>query len=78
MGSSQALKLENEIGNIKKNYYADIVIINLKSTIEIKQRAEQAENIWEEIFPTLIMGDDRAITATWASGDEIYNNKKKL
>ena len=78
VGSSRVLKLENEIGNIKKNYYADIVIINLKSTIEIKQRAEQAENIWEEIFPTLIMGDDRAITATWASGNEIYNNKKKL
>ena len=23
--------------------------------MEIKQRAEQAENIWQEIFPTLIM-----------------------
>ena len=54
------------------------MIINLKSTIEIKQRVEQVENIWEEIFPTLIMGYDRAIVATWTSGNEIYNNTKEF
>ena len=54
IGSSQALKLENKIGNIKENYYR-YRHNQSKSTVEIKQRVEQVENIWEEISPTRIM-----------------------
>ena len=38
MGSSASLNLENKIGNIEKNYCADLNIINLSSTKEIEQR----------------------------------------
>ena len=71
VGSARALHLENEIGNIEEGFYADLNIINLSSTHEIEQRHKRAENFWEEFFPTLIMGDDRAIMKTWISGDEI-------
>jgi len=70
VGSSRSLNLESEIGNISEGFYADLVVINLKSTKEIEQRAEKATNFWEEVFPTLIMGDDRAIETTWVSGKE--------
>ena len=71
MGSSIALNLGKEIGNIEKNYFADLNIINLSSTKEIEQRKLRANNIWEAIFPTLIMGDDRSIVTTWVNGKEI-------
>ena len=71
MGSSTALNLQNEIGNIEKNYFADLNVIDLSSTQEIDQRKSRANNIWEAIFPTLIMGDDRAIISTWVNGNEI-------
>ena len=71
MGSSSSLNLENKIGNIEKNYCADLNIINLSSTKEIEQRKNQSNNIWEAIFPTLIMGDDRAIVSTWVNGNEV-------
>ena len=71
MGSSASLNLENKIGNIEKNYCADLNIINLSSTKEIEQRKNQSNNIWEAIFPTLIMGDDRAIVSTWVNGNEV-------
>ena len=71
MGSSTALNLQNEIGNIEKNYFADLNVIDLSSTQEIDQRKSRANNIWEAIFPTLIMGDDRAIKSTWVNGNEI-------
>ena len=71
MGSSVSLNLENKIGNIEKNYCADLNIINLSSTKEIEQRKNQSNNIWEAIFPTLIMGDDRAIVSTWVNGNEV-------
>ena len=71
VGSAKALNLENKIGNISKGQFADLNIIDLFSTREIEQRAKRAENFWQEIFPTLIMGDDRAIKKTWISGKEI-------
>ena len=71
MGSSTALNLQKEIGNIEKNYFADLNVIDLSSTQEIDQRKSRANNIWEAIFPTLIMGDDRAIKSTWVNGNEI-------
>ena len=71
MGSSIALNLGTEIGNIEKNYFADLNIIDLSSTKEIEQRKLRANNIWEAIFPTLIMGDDRSIVTTWVNGKEI-------
>tara|TARA_B100001027_G_C16262273_1_gene330070 strand:+ start:782 stop:2071 length:1290 start_codon:yes stop_codon:yes gene_type:complete len=71
VGSSITLNLENKIGNIKEGLYADLIIINLASTKEIEQRQKRAENFWEKFFPTLIMGDDRAIKSTWVSGKEV-------
>ncbi len=72
VGSSKALNLEDKIGNIQKGNYADFIVINLGSTNEIEQRRQRAENFWEEFFPTLIMGDDRSIVATWIAGEQIF------
>ena len=58
--------------NISDGYFADLNIINLTSTIEIEQRLENAENFWEKLFPTIMMGDDRAIKSTWVSGKKIF------
>ena len=71
VGSAKALNLENQIGNIKEGFYADLNILNLSSTKEIEQRYKRAKNFWEEFFPTLMMGDDRAIQSSWVSGNEI-------
>ena len=43
----------------------DFITINLSSTNLIKQRRERATSVWEEIFPTIIMGDDRAISCKY-------------
>ena len=33
------------------------------------QRSASAEDIWEALFPTIMMGDDRAVTGTWVAGE---------
>ena len=71
VGSAKSLKLNNEIGNIQVGNFADFITINLSSTNLIKQRRGRATSVWEEIFPTIIMGDDRAISSTWVSGELI-------
>jgi guanine deaminase len=67
-GSAQVLHMADKIGNLAAGMEADLVVLNLSSTPEIAQRSARATDLWEALFPTLMMGDDRAITATWING----------
>lgn len=67
-GSARALHAEDRIGNIAAGMEADLTILNLASTPAIEQATRRATTIWEELFPTIMMGDDRAIRATWING----------
>ena len=60
-GSARALRMEHRIGRIAPGNDADLVVLDLSSTPVIAQRAARAETIWEAVFPTIMMGDDRAI-----------------
>ena len=50
---------------------ADIVALDLASTPAIAQRSTRAQDVWEAVFPTIMMGDDRAIRATWVAGQRL-------
>jgi guanine deaminase len=67
-GSAKAMRLNDKIGNLAVGNEADLVVLNLASTPAITQRAERAQDIWQAIFPTIMMGDDRAIDAVWVGG----------
>lgn len=60
-GSARALRADHLIGNLAPGMEADLVVIDLASTPAIAQRSSRAADIWEAIFPTIMMGDDRAI-----------------
>lgn len=68
MGGAQALRLGHKIGNIAIGAEADLAVIDLASTPAIAQRAARAGDFWESLFPTIMMGDDRAIRAVWING----------
>ena len=68
VGSARALRAEHQIGNIAAGMEADLVVLNLSSTAAIAQRSAQASDIWSAIFPTIMMGDDRAVQAVWVRG----------
>ncbi len=70
-GSANALRMADKIGTLDAGSEADIVVIDLASTQAIAQRADRAEDIWQALFPTIMMGDDRAIKSVWVGGDEI-------
>ena len=74
-GSAIALNIDDKVGNLKIGNYADIVAINLISTGEIKQRYIKSSSFFEQYFPTIIMGDDRAIEAVWINGKLIHSKQ---
>jgi guanine deaminase len=67
-GSAASLHLTDKIGNLAKGMEADLVVLNLASTPLIAQRHSRAETIWDAIFPTIMMGDDRAVADVWVGG----------
>jgi len=67
-GSAQALHMGDKIGNIAPGMEADLVVLDLTSTPAIRQRHARAENIWEALFPTIMMGDDRSVHDVWICG----------
>ena len=70
-GSARSLHMEGEIGHLQAGHYADIVVLDLRSTDAIAQRANRAGDVWEDIFATVMMGDDRAVRATWIGGAQV-------
>lgn len=68
IGSARALHAEHQIGNIAPGMEADLTILDLASTPAIAQATTRAADIWQAIFPTIMLGDDRAIRATWVHG----------
>lgn len=67
-GSARALRLEGKIGNLTVGAEADLIALDLASTPAIAQRCARAANTWEALFPTIMMGDDRAIAQVWIKG----------
>ena len=67
-GSADAMHMGDLIGNIAPGMEADLIALDLASTPAIAQRAASAEDIWEALFPTIMMGDDRAVKAVWVNG----------
>ncbi|MDA9208454.1 guanine deaminase [Octadecabacter sp.] len=67
-GSAQALHMGGQIGSLNMGAAADITVLNLASTPAIAQRSTRADTLWEALFPTIMMGDDRAIKQVYIAG----------
>ncbi|TMM51875.1 guanine deaminase [Sulfitobacter sabulilitoris] len=67
-GSARSLHLQDCIGTLAPGMEADLVVLNLASTPAIAQRSAEARDVWEQVFATLMMGDDRAVKDVWIAG----------
>jgi len=70
-GSAAALRLSGTIGQLKPGFEADLTVLDLASTPAIAQRATRADTIWEAVFPTIMIGDDRAIAQVYVAGNPV-------
>ena len=67
-GSAQVMRLDSRIGNLAPGFDADIAVLDLRATPLIAERTSRATDLWEALFALMILGDDRAIAATYAGG----------
>jgi guanine deaminase len=69
--SAQSMHMDHQIGNLAPGMEADLVVLDLASTPVIAQRHARAETFWQALFPTIMMGDDRATKAVWINGKPV-------
>lgn len=74
-GSAVAMKLEHKIGNLNKGSDADFVVINpsFDELTELRLNTRKIDP-QDSIFALSMLGDDRAITATWVANELVYKN----
>ena len=73
LGGARALDLEGTIGNLRPGCEADIVVLDPNATALMKYRNARSESIEETMFVLTIMGDDRAVRATYIAGGLAYD-----
>lgn len=78
VGSARALHAERHIGNLAPGMEADLVVIDLASTPAIAQASARAEDVWGALFPTVMMGDDRAVRGVWVGGEARISEGLKI
>ena len=69
-GSARSLRIADRVGTLAPGTEADFITLDLSSTPAIAQRSARAADIWEAVFPTIMMGDDRAVSGVWVMGEK--------
>jgi guanine deaminase len=74
LGAAQALNLEDNLGNFAPGKEADFVVLNFQATPLLAFRNPETvpvslTELGDRLFSLIIMGDDRAIQATYIMGE---------
>ncbi len=68
LGNARALYLDDVIGNFNQGKEADFIVIDYAATPLIERRIKSAKTLQEKLFAMIILGDDRAVFATYIMG----------
>ncbi|GBQ44923.1 guanine deaminase [Acetobacter ghanensis] len=71
-GAARALHLHEQIGRIAPGMEADLCVMDPAATPLMAQRTARCTSLSERLFALMVLGDDRAIRATWANGRPVY------
>ncbi|MET0856971.1 MAG: amidohydrolase family protein, partial [Telluria sp.] len=72
LGAARALQLEGTIGSFAPGAEADFIVLDPKATPLLARRCGQLENLEELLFALALLGDDRAIAATYSGGRKVH------
>jgi guanine deaminase len=74
LGNARALGLEQNIGALEPGRDADIVVLDSRATPAMAHRMETIDdNLAEELFVLMTLGDDRSVRATYIAGERLHS-----
>ncbi len=72
LGNATRLHIDDETGSLAIGKFADIVILDPCATDVMAARHHLSNSIEDVLFALAILGDDRAIKATYVAGEKVY------
>ena len=73
LGGAEALGLADKIGNFAVGKEADFIVLDPQGTPLLERRMQSCEDLYEQLFSLMVLGDDRAIKATYVFGDKVHD-----
>ncbi len=71
-GNARRLGLDDQIGSLEPGLWADLVVLDPTATPVLAARHELSEGIADVLFALAILGDDRAVRATYVAGNRVW------
>jgi len=72
LGGARALGLDDRIGNFEPGKEADFAVLRLDSTPLMTRRIRACSTPAEKLFALMMLGDDRAVAATYVMGQPAH------
>lgn len=71
LGAARALGTADAVGSIAPGREADLVVLDPAATPLMARRNARAETLEERLFVLMMLGDDRAVAATYILGEQL-------
>jgi guanine deaminase len=71
-GAARAMQLDGVIGNFVPGAEADFIVVDPSATPLLARRSALCDSLEEQLFALALLGDDRAIAATYAAGRQVH------
>ncbi len=72
LGAARSLHLEGTIGSLAAGNEADFVVLDPQCTPLLARRTAASDSLEEVLFALALLGDDRAIAATYSAGRLVH------
>jgi guanine deaminase len=72
IGNAQRLHIAQETGSLTAGKFADIAVLDPEATPVLKSRHELSQSLEDILFSLIILGDDRAVAATYVAGKRLH------
>jgi guanine deaminase len=72
LGAARSMQLEGAVGSLAPGLEADFIVLDPKATPLLARRTSHCDTLEELLFALALLGDDRAVRATYAAGCKVH------
>ena len=72
LGAAEAVDVAGKVSTFAAGEGADFVVVDSMSAPMTARRLSRTDDVSEKFFALLMMGDDRAVSATYLMGEPVY------